>query len=199
MSIFSKIKSSKQAAQKHKAVKASTPEVQAPAPYRHVPTHAAVDALSGAPAGWKAEDRPAIQEANRKRMSRSESNLSMPMYAPSNRLIRNNSSNSADGNLAPSAVPNFSMNKRNSSSVSYPPRPIHLGYMAYDGYNQAQFGRAHSQPGKSPLSSQRKSSLVIYTLLHILSILAMTPADSQSVASSSSSGMPMFVPATYRY
>ena len=156
MSIFSKIKGSKQAAQKHKAAQASTPPTAAPTPYRHIPTHAAFDALTGAPAGWKAEDRPAIQEANRKRMSRSISSISMSTYATSNRLVGNSSPLSVDASITSSGSPTSKMAKRNSSSVSCPPQPVHLGYVAYDGFGQARFGRNRSNPGKSPLSSQRK-------------------------------------------
>ncbi|KAG4027092.1 hypothetical protein MFRU_033g00620 [Monilinia fructicola] len=87
MSIFSKIKSSKKAAQQHKE-KATAEEQQqkqaeeavAKIPYKHVPTHAAVDALSGAPSSWKNEDRSKIREHHKRRgqmtISRTHSTLS---------------------------------------------------------------------------------------------------------------------------
>jgi len=84
MSIFSKIKNSKNAAKKHKekaAEKEAVEEVVAvKAPYKHIPTHAAVDALSGAPSTWKADDRSKIREHHKRRsqmvISRTGSSLS---------------------------------------------------------------------------------------------------------------------------
>lgn len=81
MSIFSKIKGAKKAANKHKEEKArQSPTMvrDAPAPYRHIPTHAAVDALSGAPSSWKEEDRSAIKAQHKRRsmMTRAESGMS---------------------------------------------------------------------------------------------------------------------------
>lgn len=88
MSIFSKIKGAKKAADQHKQAKAS--EVPAekkdvPIPYRHVPTHAAVDALTGAPASWREEDRAAIKHQHKRRsmMTRNSSTLSGTLYPSS--------------------------------------------------------------------------------------------------------------------
>ncbi|CAD6447743.1 d927eb9d-8b65-47ad-96d1-0f00a28cb735 [Sclerotinia trifoliorum] len=87
MSIFSKIKGSKKAAQQHKEKtiadenqqKKSEQEV-AKVPYKHIPTHAAIDALSGAPSSWKNEDRTKIREHHKRRgqmtISRTHSALS---------------------------------------------------------------------------------------------------------------------------
>jgi hypothetical protein len=77
MSIFGKLRRAKQAAgtQKDKsAVKAE------PAPYKHIPTHAATDALLGAPATWREQDKKAIQAQHQRRsqynLSRNPSSLS---------------------------------------------------------------------------------------------------------------------------
>lgn len=72
MPIFSKIKDAKQAANRHKACEdvARHAPVETKAitvPYRHIPTNAAVDALSGAPSSWKEEDRSAIRAQNKRR------------------------------------------------------------------------------------------------------------------------------------
>ncbi|KAL9042490.1 MAG: hypothetical protein Q9214_003766 [Letrouitia sp. 1 TL-2023] len=77
MSIFSKIKGAKKAADKHKQEQASA-EKRAQVPYRHIPTHAAVDALIGAPSSWREEDRAAIKHQHKRRsmMSRNSSALS---------------------------------------------------------------------------------------------------------------------------
>ncbi|KAI9832191.1 MAG: hypothetical protein M1819_004543 [Sarea resinae] len=84
MSIFSKIRGAKKAANEHKTkVQESDTVADQPAPYRHVPTHAAVDALSGAPSSWKAEDRTQIKAQYQRRSA----------------MIRNNSSLSTVGNM----------------------------------------------------------------------------------------------------
>lgn len=82
MSIFSKLKQSKRAAKEHK--NKSSKQIQAEelpkTPYKHVPTHAAVDALSGAPSSWQQEDRARILEQNKRRsmmtLTRNGSSLS---------------------------------------------------------------------------------------------------------------------------
>jgi len=103
MSIFSRLKLSKKAAKEHKqkvSQQINSEHVPKP-PYKHVPTHAAVDALTGAPSSWKHEDRPKILEHHKRRsmmtISRTGSALStrtdQPIPAvPS--LPRNNSYNS---------------------------------------------------------------------------------------------------------
>ena len=48
------------------------PAKPAPAPYRHIPTHAAADALMGIPAKRGEEDRQAIKEAHNRRQSMME-------------------------------------------------------------------------------------------------------------------------------
>ncbi|OBW68330.1 MAG: DUF914-domain-containing protein [Aureobasidium pullulans] len=74
MSIISKLKGAKKAADDHKA-KAETQETKpaATAPYRHVPTHAATDAMTSSPGGWKAEE---IAYQNKARLSRIGSDYS---------------------------------------------------------------------------------------------------------------------------
>ncbi|KAL8968518.1 MAG: hypothetical protein Q9183_002427 [Haloplaca sp. 2 TL-2023] len=88
MSIFSKIKGAKKAADKHKQAKTSGVPVEQkdkPVPYRHVPTHAAVDALTGAPASWREEDRAAIKHQHKRRsmMTRNSSVLSGTIHPSS--------------------------------------------------------------------------------------------------------------------
>ena len=70
MSIFSKLSRAKKAAKNHKeAQQAPVEEVDKPVPYKHVVTHAAIDALSGAPSSWREADRLAIKATNEKRKS----------------------------------------------------------------------------------------------------------------------------------
>lgn len=80
MSIFSKIKGANKAAKDHKK-KAQEPAQEAkdvPVPYKHIPTHAAIDALSGAPSSWREEDRSAIRAQHKRRsmLPRNDSNMS---------------------------------------------------------------------------------------------------------------------------
>lgn len=103
MSIFSKLKLSKKAAKDHKQKLSQqiNSEDIPKVPYKHVPTHAAVDALTGAPSSWKHEDRPKILEHHKRRsmmtISRTGSALSTRTdhhtpAVPS--LLRNSSYNS---------------------------------------------------------------------------------------------------------
>lgn len=85
MSIFSKIKGASKAAKEHKKAKAKEPAghgKDAPIPYRHIPTHAAIDALSGTPSSWREEDRTAIKAQHKRRsmMSRNDSGISSTMH-----------------------------------------------------------------------------------------------------------------------
>lgn len=84
MSVFSKIRHSRKAAKEHK-VKAAEKEAAATVlPYKHVPTHAAIDALNGAPSSWKSEDLSKIKEHHKRRsqmvISRTHSTLSTTSY-----------------------------------------------------------------------------------------------------------------------
>jgi hypothetical protein len=81
MSIWGKLRRAKRAADEQKDKNSSAADSKAkPAPYRHVPTHAASDALLGAPATWREEDKKAIQAQHQRRsqvnMSRNPSSLS---------------------------------------------------------------------------------------------------------------------------
>lgn len=68
MSVFSIIKKSRQQAREHSQKEADKAKKEAEhKPYRHVPTHAAVDALSVGPAGCNQEDRNKIVEQNHRR------------------------------------------------------------------------------------------------------------------------------------
>lgn len=108
MSVFSKIKLSKKAAKQHKEKEKGKEAEPVKVPYKHIPTHAAFDALSGAPSSWKHEDRPKIKEQHTRRsqmvISRTGSSLSTMSYM-----------NAAAGPSQAPALP------RNSSYSSYNP------------------------------------------------------------------------------
>jgi hypothetical protein len=83
MSVFSKIKRSRQQAKEHNQKEAEKAQKEAAhAPYRHVPTHAAIDALSGAPPSWKHDDRAKIVDLNRRRSAMAASGRDMRMPGP---------------------------------------------------------------------------------------------------------------------
>lgn len=65
MSIFSQMKR----AHKHKeqSTKPVEQSYEKPNAYKHIPTHAASDAITGSPASWDAKERTKIREENRKR------------------------------------------------------------------------------------------------------------------------------------
>lgn len=76
--MFGKLRRARQAADIQKDKKAES--AGEPTPYRHVPTHAATDALLGAPATWREQDKKAIQAHHERRrqhnLSRNQSSLS---------------------------------------------------------------------------------------------------------------------------
>ncbi|KAK3307107.1 uncharacterized protein B0T15DRAFT_164983 [Chaetomium strumarium] len=78
MSVFSMIKRGRQAAKEHRAEQAKKEREEAQkAPYKHIPRHAAIDALSGGPAGWKENDRRRIVEQNKRRSAMTTSGVGM--------------------------------------------------------------------------------------------------------------------------
>ncbi|KAI9050478.1 hypothetical protein LZ554_005641 [Drepanopeziza brunnea f. sp. 'monogermtubi'] len=121
MSLFSKIKRSKKAAKEHKAKeKQKDPKEAVKVPYKHVPTHAAIDALSGAPSSWNQDDRPKIKEQHKRR---SEMAISRTGSTLSHMSFPNPNSNSIAG----------------PSNSLAPPLPQNSGY---SGYNPAWFDRS---------------------------------------------------------
>lgn len=82
MSIFSNLRKSRQQAKEHKAKAAEQKKLDAQnaVPYKHVPTHAASDAIASAPPAWReAADRPRIVEQNRRRSAMAAAGFSMNM------------------------------------------------------------------------------------------------------------------------
>ncbi|KAG7287954.1 hypothetical protein NEMBOFW57_007473 [Staphylotrichum longicolle] len=78
MSVFSMIRRGRQAAKDHRAEQAKKEKSEAEkAPYKHVPRHAATDAMSGGPAGWRENDRVRILEQNRRRSALTASGFNM--------------------------------------------------------------------------------------------------------------------------
>ncbi|KAK4103729.1 hypothetical protein N658DRAFT_420878 [Parathielavia hyrcaniae] len=86
--VFSMIKRGRQAAKEHKAELAKKQQEESQkAPYKHIPRHAAIDAMSGGPAGWRENDRVRIVEQNRRRSAMTASGINMsgmatPVHTP---------------------------------------------------------------------------------------------------------------------
>ncbi|EAA32989.1 hypothetical protein GE21DRAFT_5861 [Neurospora crassa] len=78
MSVFSLIKRSRQAAKEQNAKNAQKDKEEAKVPYKHIPRHAALDALMGGPTGWKEADRLRIMEENRRRSIMTANGMGMP-------------------------------------------------------------------------------------------------------------------------
>lgn len=78
MSVFSMIKRGRQAAKEHKATQAEKQKAQVvKLPYKHVPTHAATDAMAAAPAAARMADREKILEQNRRRSAMTANGIGM--------------------------------------------------------------------------------------------------------------------------
>ncbi|GKT48589.1 uncharacterized protein ColSpa_08770 [Colletotrichum spaethianum] len=120
MSVFSLIKRSRQQAKEHKQKQAEKTAEPPKEPYRHVPTHAAIDALSGAPSSFKHEDRPKIMEQNRRRSAMATSGLTR---TPGPGLPRVSSSLSHVSYPSVNASPMGNMPRAYSYSGVPPPAP----------------------------------------------------------------------------
>ncbi|KAJ2984714.1 hypothetical protein NUW58_g5916 [Xylaria curta] len=91
MSVFSIIKRGREQAKEHSAKQADKQkEESVKLPYKHVPTHAASDAIATAPSSWKHDDRSKIREQNRRRsamaangMTHSHSHSALPRVGSS--------------------------------------------------------------------------------------------------------------------
>lgn len=178
MPFFSKLKSAKKAADKHKqAANAQTDDKPAAAPYKHVPTHAARDALSGTPDGWSTRERSAAIAAAHKRRSEldllrastggdyrfdMEHNRMAHMRAANDDLSRSGSMmNMANMAYADSSRLNFTPPLSSSSSHlslndKYHPRP---SFGRQDtGLSSGSMGRRHEQLQRSSLNSTIKDA-----------------------------------------
>lgn len=160
MSVFSKIKQSRKAAKEHKAKTAEKGKENEPVkvPYKHIPKHAAVDALSGAPSSWKHEDRSKIKQQHQRR---SQMALSRPPSTLSTTSFANAAAGPSSSSTSMPALP------RNSSYNSYNPTWFDRGGDVYHSHphdsaqRRPQKARGHSYNdsglgasiGPSPLAS----------------------------------------------
>lgn len=128
MSIFSYLRKSRQQAKEHNAKLAEQKKKDAQAvPYRHIPTHAASDAIASAPPAWReVNDRPRILEQNRRRsaMAAAGFSLSTPSTTTIPAIPRVTSSLSYVSYPSGEATPHVGMPRAYSSSSvhhAYPP------------------------------------------------------------------------------
>ncbi|ATY61594.1 hypothetical protein A9K55_007721 [Cordyceps militaris] len=128
MSIFSHLRKSRQQAKEHNAKLAEQKKKDAQAvPYRHIPTHAASDAIASAPPAWReVNDRPRILEQNRRRsaMAAAGFSLSTPSTTTIPAIPRVTSSLSYVSYPSGEATPHVGMPRAYSSSSvhhAYPP------------------------------------------------------------------------------
>lgn len=131
MSMFTVFQKGRQAAKEHQAKQAEQKkkEEQKNTPYKHVPKHAAIDALSSGPASSREADRPRILEQNRRRnaMTASGVGLGGSVTAVHNGLPRVHSSLSHVSYPTALANPVVSMPRAHSFSGMRPPRWSHQG------------------------------------------------------------------------
>ncbi|KAL2065610.1 hypothetical protein VTL71DRAFT_3280, partial [Oculimacula yallundae] len=155
MSIFSKFKGAKKAAKDHKAAEKQKEATDTVVPYKHTPTHAAVDALSGAPSSWSRNDAGRIKAEHKRR---SEMVLKSPMNRTPSSLSTISYSHPSAGESS-SQVPAL---PRNSSYSSFNP----TWFDKMDGpvdsrQNRYKPQRGHSYHdsgiGPSPLGSNIQS------------------------------------------
>lgn len=201
MSVFSMIKRGRQAAKEHRAEQAEKEKKEAAKPpYKHVPKHAAIDALSGGPAGWREHDRQRIVEQNRRRSAMTASGVGMsgmmtPVHAGMPRVSSSLSHVSYPSAYASPVV----QVPRNYSYGSMPP-----GWTSQGGemsYTSIDMASTMSLKGKEVervvLDSSRtsRSSSKVSTSRVPLPLgngdAAVSPAESSSNSSSSSDDLEM--------
>lgn len=159
MSIFSKIKGASQAAKEHKKAKTPDPGLQksTPARVRHVPTHAAIDAMLGAPSSWKEIDRSAIRAQHKRRsmMPRNDSGSSTPLRRNHSQGFYDTSTNyGSDYGIALSRL-----EPKRSHSGYFPHQPSRLanhGMLLIKNLRKAHLTKLN--PGISPTISEVNSS-----------------------------------------
>lgn len=194
MSVFSRIRLSKQAAKDHKESQANKENEQpVKVAYKHVPKHAAFDSLSGCPSAWTEENRPKIMAANKRRTQIAEqttgssSRASISSGRSSVRSIGGVSiATSNNARLVHANLPkNRSLNAYHQTwknpvtmDVERPsvPRVQSSQSFAFGTYNGPSYGstqrmrRGHSYQdsaiGRSPLSSHMNSAGKQHLLLH---------------------------------
>lgn len=188
MSIFSKVKNAKKAAEQHKrASSQAQADPKPPTRYKHIPTHAAQDALSCAPTSWTAEEsRAKISAAHRRKSDLSgKSNFvrtsSEPAMASRGHIHR------TEGGLSTDSV----ITKQRHSSYQSPSPYAYSGYVP-PPRNRPYFTHASGSSSmamkRSPLSntSTGEGSIAL-TNCDSLLLIIFTEEEGENAESSKNS------------
>ena len=172
MSIFSKMKGAKKAADEHKSAKAHTAaDAPVKVPYKHIPTHAAIDALSTAPSAFREDDRAAIRVQHKRRSELSRHNSELSATTTINTSMNRNAS----------FISAESVSSRPSKPRLQTRRSSHVGFQNAEGYPAAR-----PPIGKSPLASHGEFLLLVDFFFQLTANLEISPVESPSGSSSSS-------------
>ncbi|KAF7511290.1 hypothetical protein GJ744_004855 [Endocarpon pusillum] len=156
MSIFSKLRRAKQAADSQKEKNNAAAETKPkPAPYKHIPIHAASDALLGAPAGRREEDRKAILAQHKRR---SQYNLSRNPSSLSNVTTLNRGQSFTSREHVHGGTDQWKTRSRDFGLASNVPR---MGHLTSPGTSTASSLRSQLQPTErsSGKTSMRRSRI----------------------------------------
>ncbi|RFU72268.1 hypothetical protein TARUN_9988 [Trichoderma arundinaceum] len=187
MSIFSRMRKSRQQAKEHNAKLAEQEKKEVDkAPYRHVPTHAATDAIASAPPSWREADRQKIQEQNRRRsaMAASGHHMNMP-GAPRVGSSLSHVSYPTDKNATPMV--------RLPRAYSYTGvSPYSASYSRDVAYSMPDVGSqfaayAASAKGKEAVRRRRPLRLRAILIRRLLTSFSRRPEGSESSSGSTSS------------
>jgi hypothetical protein len=164
MALFTKFKKAKDAAVEHKKTTTAQEAKPAPAPYKHVPTHAAQDALSSQPTTVRPEELQARIRAARKRRANSYQppvTLNQSIYHSCESSRSSSRANSSLG-FAPSSIPSNFKGKANSFDAmdAAGRRSLPLSYQPNSPMagGRPPFPPLASQRPRPPMSSSRRSS-----------------------------------------
>ena len=192
------MKRSRQAAKDHKADQAQKEKSEAAkAPYKHIPKHAATDAMSGGPAGWRENDRQRIVEQNRRRSAMTASGVGM--LTPVHSMPRLHSSLSHVSYPAAYASPIVSLPRNYSYGSMLPgwaPPGREMSYSPIDmGSAKGKEIERIVDSSRSSRSSSRVSTTGRIRLPPISTFggsdLSTSPVESSSASSSSQDDLEM--------
>ncbi|RYP39468.1 hypothetical protein DL767_002202 [Monosporascus sp. MG133] len=147
MPLFSVIRRGREQAKEQKAKDSAKAKEDVPkAPYKHVPTHAAIDAMSGAPNTFKDIDRAKILEQHRRRSANAANSASLKSYP------RHGSSLSTVSYPSLQATPIVSRNCSFNSMPVYPLARSQLSTSAgdYPNYPRSSKGKERKAPPTLP-------------------------------------------------
>jgi hypothetical protein len=183
MSIFSKVRNAKKAAEDHKRQSLQVEQAK-PAPYKHVPTHAAQDALTSAPTSWSVEEsRAKIHAAHKRRstISRTNSEATMATMASGQNFSMPFNQVPISRTLSEASLPSMMAKPRpyGSSRSVYsfsgvppvPSVPVRFSNSQLSYYGNGTASVASSRPTsimahrrKSPLSASEEGTTIVSKL-----------------------------------